>query len=216
MFMQIRRKTGAKSASGWSFNRTLAVWCCDRHGSPTCTVCSRPTYQAGDERPWLIDRAGVMMPEPTPVDFVPEAAVVRSSHVGQRMRSVELGIDMTSRELADLTSEVVAFCSELGDGLVNTLVRHATAGLAAIELGHGTEHDVVRLVERLAPQDAAYGNSCGKGDEGSDHLMPILLSPSLTFPVIDGRVALSSSQSIVLVDRFYGMERIVRLTFLPA
>ena len=179
-------------------------------------MCPRPTYERSDERAWLIDRDGTMMPEPTLVDFVPEPAAVRSTHMGERMRSVELGIDMTSRELADITPEVLAFCGELGEGLLNILVRHATAGLAAIELGHGTEHDVVQLVERLAPQEAAYANSCGRGDEGSDHLMPVVFSPSLTFPVIEGQLAVSSSQAIVLVDRFYGMERLVRLTFLPA
>lgn len=192
------------------------AWRCDQHGSPTCSYCSRPTFEKEDGRPWLIDREGVMMPQPTQVDLAPAPTTVSTSYEGERMRAVELEVDMTSRETADITTDVISFCQELGDGLVNVLVRHATAGLVAIELGNGTENDIIPLVEKLAPQAAAYENSCGRGDEGSDHLMPVLLSPSLTFPVIQGRIMLSGSQSILLVDRFYGMQRRVLLSFIPA
>ena len=96
--------------------------------------------------------------------------------------------------------ELELFCAGLGDGLVNAFVPHATAGLALMETGSGSEADLLAALERLLPRDGRYGHSHGSPGHGADHLLPALISPSLTLPVIDGRIAFGTWQSLVLVD----------------
>ena len=114
------------------------------------------------------------------------------------MDSVELSIDTTGRMFTDLTPEVVRFCS--GDGLLNVFVPHATAGIAVFELGAGSEADVAEAIERLFPRDDRWRHRHGSPGHGADHVLPAFVSPSLTVPVLDGRPALGTWQSIVLVD----------------
>lgn len=133
------------------------------------------------------------------------------------MHITELDVDTGRRELTDLTREVAAFAREAGgDGLVNVFVPHATATLLVMETGSGSEQDLAELLERLLPKDDRYTHHHGSRGHGADHLIPLLGSPSLSFPVIDGRLALGTWQSICLLDRNPdNPRRTVRLSFVP-
>lgn len=117
------------------------------------------------------------------------------------MLTSELAIDTTGRRLIDITSEVVAFCERAGaDGLVSVFVPHATAGIALMETGSGSEADLQEVLERLLPRDDRYRHRHGSMGHGADHLVPAFVSPSVTIPVADGRPLLGTWQSIVVVD----------------
>jgi secondary thiamine-phosphate synthase enzyme len=131
------------------------------------------------------------------------------------MESTELDLDTTGRRLVDLTDDVGRFCHGKGDGLVHVFAPHATAGLALMELGSGSEADLDDLLERLLPRDDRYRHRHGSPGHGADHLLPVLISPSLVLPVIDGRTQLGTWQSVVLVDlNKDNPRRQVRLSFL--
>ncbi len=104
------------------------------------------------------------------------------------------------RTVTDVTSTVAAFCAGRGDGLCHVLAPHATAGLALMETGSASEHDLEELLERLLPRDQRYRHQHGSTGHGADHLLPVFVSPSLTLPVQDGRLLLGTWQSVVLVD----------------
>jgi len=119
------------------------------------------------------------------------------------------------RRLTDLTEDVVSYCAARGDGLCHVFVPHATAGVALMELGAGSEHDLTELLDRLMPRDGRYRHSHGSPGHGADHLLPVLVTPSLVLPVTDGRLLLGIWQSIVLVDlNVDNPRRNVRLSFL--
>jgi secondary thiamine-phosphate synthase enzyme len=131
------------------------------------------------------------------------------------MHSIEIDIDTSRHPIVDLTPELELFCTGLGDGLVNAFVPHATAGLALMETRSGSEADLQRALERLLPRDDRYGHAHGSPGHGADHLLPALVSPSVTLPVVDGRVALGRWQSLVLVDlNVDNPDRHVRFSFL--
>jgi secondary thiamine-phosphate synthase enzyme len=116
----------------------------------------------------------------------------------------------------DLTSEVRAYLGGRGDGLLNVFVPHATAGLAIIETGAGSDGDLLERLERLLPHDDQhYRHRHGAPGHGADHVLPAFLAPTLTLPVLDGVPALGVWQSIVLVDtNVDNPDRQVRLSFL--
>lgn len=116
------------------------------------------------------------------------------------MKSETIAIDTSSEQLVDITSHVREFCAGEGDGLVNVFLPHATAGLALVEIGSGTEEDLPRAIERLVPRHDRYVHRHGSPGHGADHVLPAFVSPSLTLPVQDGDVALGTWQSIVVVD----------------
>ncbi|CAN5689013.1 secondary thiamine-phosphate synthase enzyme YjbQ [soil metagenome] len=125
----------------------------------------------------------------------------------------------TGREPAviDITTEVVRFCDDTGDGLLSIFVPHATAGLALIEVGSGTEKDLLATLRRLLTETEPWLHQHGSPGHGADHVLPALLSPTLTIPVVDGRPALGRWQSIVVVDlNRDNLNRQVRLSFLSA
>ena len=131
------------------------------------------------------------------------------------MHSIEIDVDTSRRRTADLTPELELFCAGLGDGFVNVFSPHATAGLALMETGSGSEADLEAALERLLPRDDRYGHAHGSRGHGADHLLPALICPSVTLPVLDGRVALGTWQSLVLVDlNVDNPERRVRFSFL--
>jgi secondary thiamine-phosphate synthase enzyme len=133
------------------------------------------------------------------------------------MQTIELTVDSSRERIVDLTTEVERFCAGLGDGLVNVFVPHATAGLALMETGSGSEGDLIAALERLLPRDDRYRHAHGAAGHGADHVLPALVSPSLTLPVLGGRVAFGSWQSLVLVDlNVDNPRRRVRLSFVPA
>jgi secondary thiamine-phosphate synthase enzyme len=132
------------------------------------------------------------------------------------MDTTELSVDTSGSRVTDLTDKVRSFCAERGDGLLHAFVPHATAGLALMETGSGSEGDLERLLEDLIPRDDRWGHQHGSPGHGADHLLPVLVSPSLVLPVESGRLLLGTWQSIVLVDlNDDNPDRRLRLTFLP-
>ena len=133
------------------------------------------------------------------------------------MDTTTLEIDTTGRTFVDLTDDVAAFCAGRGDGLLNVFVPHATAGVALFETGSGSEQDLARAIERLLPRDDAYRHRHGSPGHGADHVLPAFVSPSVVVPVLGGRPALGTWQSVVLVDtNADNPRRTVRCSFLSA
>ncbi len=119
------------------------------------------------------------------------------------------------RLVTDITSAASDFTAGRGDGLLSVFVAHATAGVALIETGAGTEPDLAQALERLLPVRDIYRHRHGSVGHGRDHVLPAFVSPSLTVPVFGGRLALGIWQSIVVVDpNADNPERSVRLSFL--
>ncbi|AHC25399.2 secondary thiamine-phosphate synthase enzyme YjbQ [Mycolicibacterium neoaurum] len=130
------------------------------------------------------------------------------------MKTHLLDVDTSRRRIVDLTDEVVRFCAGRGDGLCNIFVPHATAGIAVIETGAGSDDDLIDTLERLLPRDDRYRHAHGSPGHGADHVLPGLVSPSVTVPVGDGTPLLGTWQSIVLVDlNRDNPRRSVRLSF---
>ena len=131
------------------------------------------------------------------------------------MDSVELDVDTSNRQLTDLTERLAAFTRDKGDGLVHVFAPHATAGIALMELGSGSEADLAELLERVMPRDDRYRHRHGSPGHGADHLLPVLVSPSLVLPVVGGRPMLGTWQRVVLVDLNQdNPRRKLRLSFL--
>jgi secondary thiamine-phosphate synthase enzyme len=132
------------------------------------------------------------------------------------MRSDEIGVRTGARPtLVDLTAECQRFVSGSGDGLLNVFVPHATAGVVVMELGAGSEEDLLATLERLLPRDDRWRHRHGSPGHGADHVLPLLVSPSVTIPVVDGRLQLGTWQSVALVDtNADNTTRRVRLTFI--
>ncbi len=133
------------------------------------------------------------------------------------MDSVELSVRTGDQPtVVDLTGKVAVFCRERGDGLVSVFVPHATAGVALVETGAGGDDDLLDTLARLLPRDDRWGHRHGSLGHGADHVLPAFVSPSLVVPVLRGRLALGTWQSIVLVDaNVDNLTRTVRLSFLP-
>ncbi len=133
------------------------------------------------------------------------------------MESTELSIDTSGRHLLDITAKVEEFCRSLGDGLLSIFVPHATAGVALMETGSGSELDLEELLGRLLPRDDRYRHRHGAKGHGADHLLPVLVSPSIVVPVVGGRTQLGTWQSVVLVDlNDDNPQRRVRLSFVSS
>jgi secondary thiamine-phosphate synthase enzyme len=125
-------------------------------------------------------------------------------------------IDTSRERVVDVTDLAAALAREgRGDGLLNVFVPHATAGVAIMETGSGSEPDLVEALERLLPRDGRYRHHHGSTGHGADHLLPVLVSPSVTVPVRRGRLALGTWQRIVVVDlNGDNPERTLRLSLL--
>jgi secondary thiamine-phosphate synthase enzyme len=122
-----------------------------------------------------------------------------------------------TRLVTDISEQVAQFCRNRGDGLCHVFVPHATAGVALIETGSGSESDLEDAIKRLLPRDDIYRHRHGSRGHGRDHVLPAFVSPSLTIPVLDGRPALGTWQSVVLVDtNVDNSDRKLRLSFVPA
>lgn len=117
--------------------------------------------------------------------------------------------------VVDLTGRIEQWLDRRGDGLVNVLAPHATAGLALIETGSGTERDAETALDALLPRDDRWRHRHGSPGHGRDHVLPLFVAPTLTLPVVGGRLALGTWQSVVLVDpNLDNPVREVRLAFL--
>lgn len=133
------------------------------------------------------------------------------------MRTEIVSLDTAARAFVDITAEVQRFVSGEGDGLVHVFAPHATAGLALIETGAGSEQDLAAAIDRLLPVDAGYVHRHGSPGHGRDHVLPAFIAPSLVLPVVGGRLELGTWQSVVLVDTNRdNPRRKVRLSFIPA
>ncbi len=125
----------------------------------------------------------------------------------------------TARGLADLTPACVSFAAEAaagGDGLLSIFVPHATAGLVIVEIGAGSDADLLDALDRLLPRDERWRHRHGSVGHGADHVVPLLAPPSLTVPVVEGRLHLGTWQSICLLDpNADNPVRTVHLSFLP-
>jgi secondary thiamine-phosphate synthase enzyme len=133
------------------------------------------------------------------------------------VRSEMLRVRTGSRVVTDLTDEVTRFCreGEESDGLVHVFVPHATAGVAVMETGAGSEPDLEQALELLLPRDDRWVHRHGSPGHGRDHVLPAFVSPALSVPVLAGRPQLGTWQSVVLVDtNADNPERQVRLSFL--
>lgn len=132
------------------------------------------------------------------------------------MKTTVLSITTGDRPAAvDLTAAAASFVSEEGDGLLSVFVLHSTAGVAIFETGAGSDRDLLDHLEELFPRDDRWAHSHGSPGHGADHVVPALVAPSITVPVIDGSLQLGTWQSIVLVDTSRdNATRKVRLSFL--
>lgn len=133
------------------------------------------------------------------------------------MKTETRSYDTNRTRFTDITRDVEEFAAGAGeDGAVHVFVPHATAGLALMETGAGSERDLEEVLERLLPRDDHWAHSHGSPGHGADHLLPAFMSPSLSLPVVDGRLELGTWQSIVLVDfNQDNPHRKIRLSFLP-
>ena len=134
------------------------------------------------------------------------------------MKTRELTVETgTQPALTDLTGACAGFLAEVaaGDGLLTVFVPHATAGVVVVELGAGSDADLLAALERLLPRDDRWRHRHGSPGHGADHVLPLLASPSLTVPVVAGRMTLGTWQSIALLDpNTDNVRRTVQLAFL--
>jgi secondary thiamine-phosphate synthase enzyme len=115
----------------------------------------------------------------------------------------------------NLTQDADAYVAGRGDGLLHVFVPHATAGIAIIETGAGSDDDLLMALADLLPPDDRWRHRHGSHGHGRSHVMPALVAPYATVPVADGRLLLGTWQSICLVDlNVDNTEREVRFSFL--
>jgi secondary thiamine-phosphate synthase enzyme len=137
------------------------------------------------------------------------------------MQSTEVTVQTGGRRgLYDLTDDCVRFLSDVAgvqDGLLHVFVPHATAGVVVMELHAGSEPDLMEALDRLLPRDDRWVHRHGARGHGADHVLPLLTAPSVSVPVLEGRMALGTWQSIALVEpNEEKTSRQVRLSFIPA
>ncbi|MEV6551469.1 YjbQ family protein [Streptomyces sp. NPDC051597] len=124
----------------------------------------------------------------------------------------------TAETVTDLTRECEHFLREAagdGDGLLNVFVPHATAGIAVLETGAGSDDDLLAALHTLLPADDRWQHRHGSPGHGRDHVLPALVPPHATLPVVAGRLELGTWQSVCLVDTNKdNPDRQVRLSFL--
>lgn len=116
------------------------------------------------------------------------------------MRTELVEVVTQRRTVTDVTDVVRRFCAPEGDGLCHVFAPHATAGLALMEVGSGSEEDLAQALAHLLPRTRTYTHHHGSPGHGADHLLPVLVSPSLVLAVAGGRPLLGTWQSVVLVD----------------
>lgn len=119
--------------------------------------------------------------------------------------------------VVDITPQASEFVHGRGDGLLHVFLPHATAGIAIIETGAGSDDDLLSALDALLPADGRWRHRHGSAGHGRDHVLPAFVAPYASLPVLDGRLALGTWQSICLVDtNGDNPTRQVRFSFLPA
>jgi secondary thiamine-phosphate synthase enzyme len=132
------------------------------------------------------------------------------------VKTTEIEVRAGRDRLVDLTEACARFVAGEGDGLLVVFAPHATAGIIVMELGAGSEEDLLATLDRLLPRDDRWRHRHGSPGHGADHILPLLAAPSVTVPVLSGRLALGTWQSIALLDPNVDRSvRVVRLGFLP-
>ncbi|MEU4840813.1 secondary thiamine-phosphate synthase enzyme YjbQ [Nocardia testacea] len=135
------------------------------------------------------------------------------------MRSTVIAVHTGRSEVVhDITPQCRAFARDTGgDGLLHIFVPHATAGVAVLELGAHSDEDLLAALRDLLPADDRWRHAHGSPGHGRSHVMPALIAPYATVPVLDGEPALGTWQSIALVDiNIDNPDREVRLSFLTS
>ena len=128
---------------------------------------------------------------------------------------VRTGGRETVRDITGACAEFAGAASEGGDGLLHVFVPHATAGVALLELGAGSDQDLLGTLAEILPADDHWQHAHGSRGHGRSHVLPAFIAPYATVPVIGGRLALGTWQSIALVDlNVDNPDRRVRLSFL--
>ncbi|UKY51254.1 YjbQ family protein [Streptomyces inhibens] len=119
----------------------------------------------------------------------------------------------SAETMHDLTNACTAFLREAAhgrNGLLNVFTPHATSGLAVIETGAGSDDDLLAALRDILPADARW-----RDRHGSGLVLPALVPPHATLPVVDGELELGAAQSVVLVNTSRdSSECHVRLSFL--
>lgn len=117
------------------------------------------------------------------------------------MESSVIAVRTGSRPaVVDITGEAAGFVKGKGDGLLHVFVPHATAGIALIETGSGSDEDLLTALDEILPIDDRWRHRHGSRGHGRDHVLPAFVAPYASLPVIGGRIALGTWQSICLVD----------------
>lgn len=117
------------------------------------------------------------------------------------MKKTDLTVHTGNRRgLFDLTGECADFVRGEGDGLLNVFVPHATCGVVIMELGSGSDLDLMDTLDRLLPRDDRWRHAHGARGHGADHVVPLFVPPSVTVPVANGELQLGTWQSIALLD----------------
>ena len=199
------RTETVSSPKGWAAVRVTHLpsgVSAERERSDELTSAVAAQQQCVDE---LVDRLGDATEQTT------------DDPLAKGMRRHAFGVHTGDRLVTDITDPIERFCRGAGDGLVHVFVPHATAGVALIELGSGTEADLQHAMDRLLPRNEAYLHRHGSPGHGADHVMPAFVSPSLVLAVDGGTLDLGTWQRIALVDpNVDNPDREVRLHFLPA
>jgi secondary thiamine-phosphate synthase enzyme len=135
------------------------------------------------------------------------------------MQTREVSVPTGDRAtLVDLTEACAAFLADVAagaDGLLNVFVPHATAGVVVMELGAGSDDDLLEALEEFLPRDDRWRHRHGARGHGADHVLPLLVAPSISLPVVGGRLVLGTWQSVALLDpNVDNRSRSVRLSFL--
>jgi secondary thiamine-phosphate synthase enzyme len=133
------------------------------------------------------------------------------------MDTEEMVVETGDRPAAvDISADLARFASGHGDGLLSVFVPHATAGLAILETGAGSDQDLLTAIDELLPAERGrWHHEHGSRGHGRDHVLPAFVSPSVTIPVVAGRMTLGTWQSVVLVDtNVDNRTRTVRLSFI--
>jgi secondary thiamine-phosphate synthase enzyme len=133
------------------------------------------------------------------------------------MRSSTISVSTGSQDsVVDITGHCADFARGQDDGLLHVFVPHATAGIAILETGAGSDDDLVTALADLLPADDRWRHRHGSPGHGRSHVLPALIPPYASIPVIGGELALGTWQSVCLVDvNVDNPERTVRLSFLP-
>jgi secondary thiamine-phosphate synthase enzyme len=118
--------------------------------------------------------------------------------------------------VVDITDRAAAFVQGKGDGLLHVFVPHATAGIAIIETGAGSDADLLGALDAVLPADTRWRHRHGSAGHGRDHVLPAFVAPYASLPVVGGSIALGTWQSVCLVDtNGDNPSRQVRFSFLP-